>query len=67
MTRDWTPNFWSTDTMTDHGVFRAYVAKRNPADSDAYPRGYDPESAEHVLLECSAPASLLTDLWTEVL
>jgi len=50
--RDCEPSFWSSQAMTGHGAFRAHLAGRSLASSDACPCGFGPEPAEHVLRDC---------------
>ena len=46
------PDFWSTQAITGHGVFKAYLKERRRVDEDTCPCGFDVESAGHVLTEC---------------
>ena len=45
----WTPNFWGTQALTGHDVFRAYLMKRERVESDACPCELGGESVEHVI------------------
>ena len=46
------PDFWTTQAITGHGVFKAYLKDRGRVDDNACPCGFGAESAEHVLREC---------------
>ena len=46
------PDFWSTQAITGHGVFKSYLRKRARTPTDRCPCGYDSESPQHVFQEC---------------
>ena len=50
--RDFAPNFWSTQALTDHGIFKAYLLKRRRVTSNACPCGFDVKNAKHTIMEC---------------
>lgn len=47
-----TPNFWSSQGISGHGVFRHYLRSRNRAPDSRCPCGEGEERAKHVMLEC---------------
>ena len=49
---EFVPNFWSTQALSGHGVFKTYLKKRARATTDECPCGFDAETPEHVFLEC---------------
>jgi len=60
------PDFWTSQAITGHGVFRAYLKSRGRTDDDACPCGYGTESAEHALMECPRFTEGRPPDWTRV-
>lgn len=46
------PDFWITQAITGHGVFKAYLKERGLTQDSMCPCGFSEESAEHVFTEC---------------
>ena len=60
------PNFWSTQALTNHGVFKEYLAKHKRASSSRCPCDFDDESAKHVVQDCiRSTAGRLVD-WSTI-
>ena len=50
--RPFQPNFWTSQAISAHGVFKAYLLKRMRTTDPECPCGSPEQTAEHVLKEC---------------
>ena len=60
------PTFWSSQSISGHGLFREYLHTRQRAPAPDCPCGMGNESAEHVLTACPQHKDDRPPNWKEI-